>query len=306
MKEISRMKKIFLLFPLIFLSKILLAQVYTVPGAQVQPAWVFPLWFEDGSGAKDTIYYCYDPTADNFGISEDTVFGERFLEEDTLSFFVSMSDLSNPNQDIAIKVGVKNELPSGNIYANKAKLPFKIKWDKNLFYDSILLTIPVTDRLPYPLFQIDVECGDFDPDYNNCPTSYPLIFVPEDPIGCCPNGFFTDSFTFIGDTVGPQSYLATNFSLIFSELHIPLGISVIQNKDTIFVYPNPATGLLHLNIPATNSGLLQTYNSSGKLIQSLIADKKELEIDVSYLSSGIYMIQFFDNHHRYFNKFIKL
>lgn len=51
------------------------AQTYTVPGAQQQPAWVFPLWFEDGSGAKDTLYFCYDANAKSV-LPYDTIFGE--------------------------------------------------------------------------------------------------------------------------------------------------------------------------------------------------------------------------------------
>ena len=59
--------KIFLLSLLLLLAMVknTVAQTYTIPWAQQQPAWVFPLWFEDASGAKDTLYVCYD--ADAFG-----------------------------------------------------------------------------------------------------------------------------------------------------------------------------------------------------------------------------------------------
>ncbi|MBA3647531.1 MAG: T9SS type A sorting domain-containing protein [Chitinophagales bacterium] len=296
------MKNTIFLFSFIFLVKNLLAQVYAVPDAQIQPAWVFPFWFEDGDGFKDTIYYCYQPGADNFdyGNGRDTIYGEVLKPVDTSVFNMFFYK----NRTLAQKVRVVSGLPAGGISPIYARLPLTIKWDKNLFYDSILLTIPVTDRLPYPLFQIDVRCGDFDPHYNNCPSSYPLVFVPEDPIGCCPNGFFIDSFTFVGDTQGPQSYLGTDFSLIFSEMHIPLGISIIQKNDSPNVYPNPTTETLHIDLPVYIARC-QIYNSKGKLVKSLLTSDKKTEIDVSEFSPGIYLVQFFDYYRYYSTKFIK-
>ncbi|MEN9521788.1 MAG: hypothetical protein RL065_165, partial [Bacteroidota bacterium] len=55
------------------------AQTYTIPNASKQPAWVFPLWFENGDGQKDTVYIGYDIHADTWnGIGPDTIFGEKW------------------------------------------------------------------------------------------------------------------------------------------------------------------------------------------------------------------------------------
>ncbi|MBK6730753.1 MAG: hypothetical protein IPG60_07235 [Bacteroidetes bacterium] len=68
------------------------AQTYTIPGATEQPAWVFPLWFEDGTGAKDTLYLGYDSEGQDYGYPQsDTVFAEYFNLIDTTKFNVYWS-----------------------------------------------------------------------------------------------------------------------------------------------------------------------------------------------------------------------
>jgi hypothetical protein len=74
-------------FFLVIVSHWTSAQTYTVPGAQVQPQWVMPLWFENGDGQKDTLYYCYDSNSDDpFNPSYDTIFGEIVVTIDTSKF----------------------------------------------------------------------------------------------------------------------------------------------------------------------------------------------------------------------------
>ena len=81
------MKKILLPLSFFFATQ-LFAQTYTVPGAQIQPAWVFPVWFEDFNGEKDTVFFCYDPEADNndYGYGHDTIYGEKVIKIDTSRF----------------------------------------------------------------------------------------------------------------------------------------------------------------------------------------------------------------------------
>ena len=74
-----------LLLPFILFASTVSAQQYQIPGAQQQPAWVFPMYFEDGFGYRDTVYLGYDPDAvSSFGIinnpiwNPDTVFAEVY------------------------------------------------------------------------------------------------------------------------------------------------------------------------------------------------------------------------------------
>jgi len=67
---------------------------YQIPGAQQQPAWVFPMYFEDGFGYRDTVYLgydadargeTYDPTFNPI-YNPDTIFGEVYhlIEQDSI------------------------------------------------------------------------------------------------------------------------------------------------------------------------------------------------------------------------------
>src|SRR5258705_12233792 len=74
------------------------AQQYTIPWATQQPQWVFPIYFEEGTGQRDTIYIGYDPASSS--IFYDTIFGEKKIYVDTNLFNVSICDgwLLGPGQ----------------------------------------------------------------------------------------------------------------------------------------------------------------------------------------------------------------
>jgi hypothetical protein len=106
---------------------------YTVPHAQVQPAWVFPIWIEDSTGAKDTLYHCYDPTASD-----------------------NMSDIAMGEICVPMKQGMNIEYGGCTINQKHNTLvnayfpgragthisnmtpPFIIRFDHRTLYDSIL------------------------------------------------------------------------------------------------------------------------------------------------------------------------
>ncbi|MFZ7145748.1 MAG: hypothetical protein ACO1G6_10440, partial [Bacteroidota bacterium] len=77
------MNKVKLIFAIILISNTILAQ----------PQWKFPIAFEDGSGAKDTIWYIWDSTA-TAGI--DTLLGEGKVLMDPNAFNVFVTDF-NPD-----------------------------------------------------------------------------------------------------------------------------------------------------------------------------------------------------------------
>ncbi|MCY7409046.1 MAG: T9SS type A sorting domain-containing protein [Chitinophagales bacterium] len=135
------MKKLYYLFSFFVCVQFSAAQTYTVPGAQVQPAWVFPLWFEDGSGAKDTLYFCYDSTAKSV-LPYDTILGEVQTIIDTSEFTVYYGCSFNFSTFLIRQSYVTDSNSLGeSVCVWHAYLPLKIKWDRNLFY---------IDSLPYP------------------------------------------------------------------------------------------------------------------------------------------------------------
>jgi hypothetical protein len=132
---------------LVVLAVVSKAQVYTIPWAQVQPDWVFPLWFENGDGQKDTIYIGYDENAHGYLLQEnnpDTIFGELCQPFNNSNFYVTFSGAYSCNIQGAKKccIGIFDFLGDSILYCNISVAnhvyPLKIKWDLNVFRSSAL------------------------------------------------------------------------------------------------------------------------------------------------------------------------
>ncbi|MBI1193891.1 MAG: hypothetical protein GC205_12090 [Bacteroidetes bacterium] len=109
------------------------SQTYTIPFAEKQPAWVFPLWFTNGDGQKDTIYLAYDPEASEFLI--DTVFGEFAIEPNGSDFEVRIG----PDW----KVYAADQLVlGGDLIVYNYIEPFGITYDARMFYSDSLPGLP--------------------------------------------------------------------------------------------------------------------------------------------------------------------
>jgi hypothetical protein len=60
------------------------------------------------------------------------------------------------------------------------------------------------------------------------------------------------------------------------------------------IYPNPTTGILHVNLAgsATRLGVLHLWDSSGvKLISKKINDESIINMDIGHMASGLYYLQ---------------
>ena len=132
---------------------------YTIPWAVQQPKFVFPIYFEEGGGQRDTLYLGYDPNASLFSFNiSDSIFGVIKRPLDTNMFYVKW-DASQVHcgNNILCTEGFKANVcstyspfyfPSVNtIYCNKGILPLKISWDKSTFYTD---SLPFPNQVPYP------------------------------------------------------------------------------------------------------------------------------------------------------------
>ncbi|HMT28100.1 MAG TPA: carboxylesterase family protein, partial [Bacteroidia bacterium] len=78
---------------------------------------------------------------------------------------------------------------------------------------------------------------------------------------------------------------------------------IVQTASTNFVYPNPTSGVLHLNPPL--------YDTSSKIIIYDITGREHLNVignkvlDISSFSSGIYMIKFEQGGKLFYTKILK-
>ncbi len=74
--------------------------------------------------------------------------------------------------------------------------------------------------------------------------------------------------------------------------------NVPEDEITIMVYPNPANNQITIDIPAfgsTKNALLELSDVEGRLLKSEIISTSINQLDISYLSSGIYVLKVTDS-----------
>ncbi|MCS6905946.1 MAG: T9SS type A sorting domain-containing protein [Bacteroidia bacterium] len=60
----------------------------------------------------------------------------------------------------------------------------------------------------------------------------------------------------------------------------------------INVYPNPSKGLVNINLPQPQNATLQLFSNTGELIASYSIDAQSIELDLSHLPKGLYLLLF--------------
>ena len=261
-----------------------LSQIYIVPNAQIQPKWVFPLWFENGDGQKDTLYFCYDPASASNGYSNDsdTLMGEILIPVNPAKFQVSFEAVG-ANESLMNKVDVNYDLNFAaiTILFQNITLPFTLSWDPILFYSD---SIPFPDQDPSPRAQGKLWF-DLPMQVDECSFSVPILMTDTtlNPSAYCQK---TDSVVFFGSAA---SYL------IFS-VHpwtgIWLGIDSLRPAGNFSLFPNPANNLIILTT-STLTDLFTHFeilSTTGILIMDRIITNQKSIIDISEIPSGAYFI----------------
>lgn len=292
------MKSIPLLIILLNISRLTYGQVYEIPYADVQPEWVFPLCFEDASGARDTIYMAYDPDAIDFGVpSADSIFGEKFLPADTSSFMVYWDLMYD---DKVLKTAVFKNFNPVLISFNKAKLPVKFTWDSQLFYAE---NLPYPDNYPLPNAWGLVHCGAWK-EYEGCQLDeYSGIYMTDAP-----------DFVYASEIVDSILYASEYFEFFENGLDFRIlqygddynWMSVAGNEVTdISIYPNPVTDIMRIRYAANISGQLVITDVSGKIIKR-IDNFTGPELYTDDLLSGMYFIYIHNDTFSFSSKFVKM
>ena len=120
---------LFSIFLVALCNSNLAAQTYTIHFAEKQPAWVFPLWFTNGDGQKDTFYLAYDLEASS--ATEDSLFGEYPSSSDESLFYVET--------DFKWKVIATDKLTYAiGISISNIVYPFTIAYDSKVLYSDSL------------------------------------------------------------------------------------------------------------------------------------------------------------------------
>jgi hypothetical protein len=86
----------------------------------------------------------------------------------------------------------------------------------------------------------------------------------------------------------------TTFQTI--NITIPLRINEPSQTNSLNIYPNPVTKILNVKQNLSNKITYKIISLLGQEIQTGIINNNEVQINVSFLSEGIYILQLFDNN----------
>lgn len=155
MKNIPLSYLLFLTLIVFIISKGKAQPIYTIPWAEQQPHWIFPIWFEDASGDKDTIYFALDLQSGTI-IGIDSLFGLRRVTIDTNEFHVYMQFGTFDT----CKVRIGKFAVGDQVKVTKAAFPIIVKWNKSLLLSE-----------PYPNYIFD--------SYSRLESSYLFFNYPQ-------------------------------------------------------------------------------------------------------------------------------
>lgn len=295
------MRHILLLFFCLISNFTLSQPIYTIPWATKQPKFVFPIYFEESSGMRDTIYICYDPQAHlSTPNIADTIFGQKLIYADTTKFYAYFP-FCNPMPyqcDSQYKATV-SPLSTGvfpiswtHFSFRNGLLPLKISWDISTLY-SDSLPFPLNPGLPRAQGRINTLAGS------------PFIKLRE-------NGQLIDvSLPFnilLTDTGSPALRDSCTVFSIDGNLHpveeilinplyferwtgVVTSIESNELKSGFKIFPNPCNGILNFESELScKSGTIQVSDLSGRIIFSKkisnLPGKKNISLD---LSDGVYI-----------------
>lgn len=289
------MKRLCLLF-LLFLSVSSMCQ--TIPYATQQPKWVFPVYAEDATGKKDTIYLAYQPGAINSPDS-DPSYGEIW-HPGVSDFSLSTYYWILPT-DSCVKADVK-DTNSGywlfyTVTLSNAVMPVTFNWDISLLRSD---SIPFPNQDPLPRAQLRVQrpIGSWtinNPMGNACGSFSPDIIVSDTiDTNLCACYINVDSMiVFSAGNPGPGPTASFFLYFIFEPWlgHEP-GLGIAENyRPAISIYPNPVVDYFKIDgLPSGDLFDLIIYDGVGK--KSFVASNFSANetINVSGLKTGIYFL----------------
>lgn len=269
------------------------SQTYSIPWAQQQPAWVFPLWFEDATGAKDTLYLSY--ASYNSSINMDTIYGSIHLHDSSANMKFSFESGLN-NDTTLLKALICNELcfPSyyqRNFFGYNVTLPLTIRWDPVLFYSD---SLPLLDQSPAPRMWAKLAF-DF-PLW--APPCYDFILMTDTPTGDC---FVLDSARFENQLGGNSlSY----FEISFFPWAEGVGIEEVANSNT-YLFPVPAQNTLTFRSNSYDGYDYAFFDPIGRIVKSGFIKDSEV-IDISDLPPGCYFIALLTHGHYVVQRHFKI
>jgi hypothetical protein len=285
------MKVTVFIFLVFFSSLVNLQGQYLIPWAPSQPAWVFPLFLEDAHGQKDTVYFGYDPAANQLAGEQDIVFGEQNFYIDTIHLIGGNNYV--PYLDSIQKVVVFSYTTSF-LYSQQfgfrvcnVYMPLIIRFDNSSLYDP---NIPLPDQSPLPRAQCVLNWF-YSPNYVDCGDDNVLITdtISNNPSGACLKADSLIIENRYGDTT--RQTLVFTFGIGPWTGYFPLGVEQNASTDQFTLSPNPAAD--HLTLTSIfDIKDISIYNGFGQKVtlKQMYHNMKEVVLDTSGLPNGFYFL----------------
>ncbi|MBC8047207.1 MAG: T9SS type A sorting domain-containing protein [Fimbriimonadaceae bacterium] len=279
--------------------------------SQTDPQWLFPIWFEDANGDRDTVYIGYDT-----GASSPTGFDEEFEDYiwiDTSKFNVVVNSgypspyTGNYNLDSGKIMEITNSFyPDADIDFINGQMPITMYWDISKLYDTDL---PYVNILPYPIAIINVYCGANEPGYINCPNAFdddPLTITdqsnPNYSYPIVSQYFFDGSGT--PPTFNEPEEVLNSFYVILKPYQIFTGFLDLEFTN-IVISPNPFKNEIYVKGDELIEEII-FVDLFGKLIKRNKVNDYTFKLEVEDIISGVYCILIKSNSNFYSYRIIKL
>lgn len=230
--------------------------VYSSLFSQEEPDWKFYLAFEDATGAKDTVWIAMDEEGT---FEQDVQFGEvpQNMNEDEFHVYFS---LDTGKSDIFVLPLVLPGLEA-LVNAENHTYPITLSWDTTLFNAPILMNSPEG-----PVINPLLDNAYFFPGYNM---------------------LFEESVEMPTFWWGSQEHFPL-WVTFFRGFGDPLSLTDNEGKSKFNVSPNPVQNVLTLqNAESVKS--IRIFDMNGRVVSE--SDYTNLQVDVSALHEGIYLLE---------------
>lgn len=218
---------------------------YSISWASTQAKWVFPIFFEDAIGQKDTLYFGYDSRTLSFPGQQDFRFGEQGFAVDTVALQVAVNNFPTP--DSVLKVNIFSDetfylYPDGYlfpVYLYNAYPPITLRYDNTVLYSDSLSPLPYPNQTITPKAQALIDWF-YTPNYIDCGYETVLITdtVVSGPINYCQKLDSCILESVFGNNFKQDFYLAIGFAPWRG--FISVSTNEIDKLSTLSVFPNPS------------------------------------------------------------------
>jgi hypothetical protein len=283
-----------------------------------EPQWQMPLYFEDGSGASDTIWFGYDPTAGWYGETIDPQFNEDWKWIDTTQFHVYLYEKLwiYPEYPIHCDSVRKRDissfpLPQTHIGFCKGIFPLTVRWDSA---DLNKKTIPFPDISPRPRGRIDMNFSsvfDMEPSCMGYFDVGPLLILTNYYLDCSHPCIIYDSLYIYGEWANGYDIgeIITPSMFAILEPHnasCNWAGSINEQYSDIKIYPNPVNDYLIIENTKSYNLLISISDLYGNIMYNDSCFDELIDINTQHYKPGIYIISIKSQSLYFTRKFIKL